>query len=154
MCRVLGHDRRSRRQRRGRLEARRPSRHVRPLFSLSRCQTVTADPCRTIRSEAVISCKECYACRSGCSNACAKLGFVGISGLGGGLAEYFLSPAEYLHRVPEGVSLRQAAMSEPLAVAVHAVRRSGFQKGQSALVLGAGPIGCFLTKVLIAQGAS
>ncbi|GAA5940839.1 hypothetical protein JCM3775_006828 [Rhodotorula graminis] len=104
--------------------------------------------------EAVISCKECYACRSGCNNACSKLGFVGISGLGGGLSEYFLSPAAYLHRVPDDVSLRIAAMSEPLAVAAHAVRRSGFQKGQSALVLGAGPIGCFLVKVLIAQGAS
>ncbi|BGP44176.1 hypothetical protein JCM10450v2_008406 [Rhodotorula kratochvilovae] len=104
--------------------------------------------------EAVISCGECYACKSGCNNACAKLGFVGLSGLGGGLAEYFLSPAAYLHRVPAGVSLRQAAMSEPLAVAVHAVRRSGFQSGMSALVLGAGPIGIFLTKVLVAQGAS
>lgn len=86
--------------------------------------------------------------------ACSKLGFVGISGLGGGLSEYFLSPQEYLHRVPDNVSLREAAMSEPLAVAVHAVRRSGFKKGQTALVLGAGPIGCFLTKVLVAQGAS
>ncbi|GJN94655.1 hypothetical protein Rhopal_007738-T1 [Rhodotorula paludigena] len=104
--------------------------------------------------ESVISCGECYACKIGCGNACSKLGFVGISGLGGGLSEYFLSPQEYLHRVPDNVSLREAAMSEPLAVAVHAVRRSGFKKGQTALVLGAGPIGCFLTKVLVAQGAS
>lgn len=45
-------------------------------------------------------------------------------------------------------------MCEPLAVAIHAVRRAGFQKGMTALVLGAGPIGIFITKVLIAQGAS
>lgn len=107
--------------------------------------------------------------------ACTKLGFVGLSGLGGGLAEYFASPEEYLHRLPDNVSLksgqfalriilsdtagtdrlrRAGAMCEPLAVAIHAVRRSGFQKGMTALVLGAGPIGLFITKVLLAQGAS
>lgn len=124
-----------------------------PLRSPRSLHRLTLEPV-PVRSEAVISCKECYACKSGCNNACSKLGFVGISGLGGGLSEYFLSPAAYLHRVPDDVSLRVAAMSEPLAVAAHAVRRSGFQKGQTALVLGAGPIGCFLVKVLKAQGAS
>ncbi|BGP58697.1 hypothetical protein JCM8202v2_006374 [Rhodotorula sphaerocarpa] len=104
--------------------------------------------------EAVISCGECYGCKRGCNNACTKLGFVGLSGLGGGLAEYFASPEEYLHRLPDNVSLKSGAMCEPLAVAIHAVRRSGFQKGMTALVLGAGPIGLFITKVLLAQGAS
>lgn len=150
----------------------------------------------------MISCGECYGCKRGCNNgepaeksaaphsrarelilgsnsrtACAKLGFVGLSGLGGGLAEYFASPEEYLHRLPDNVSLKSGqsavvtipggdpgltgcqrgwpgAMCEPLAVAIHAVRRSGFQKGMTALVLGAGPIGLFITKVLLAQGAS
>ena len=128
---------------------------MRPLLLIRLAPRLQADArALSARSEAVISCKECYACKSGCNNACSKLGFVGISGLGGGLSEYFLSPAAYLHRVPDDVSLRVAAMSEPLAVAAHAVRRSGFQKGQTALVLGAGPIGCFLVKVLKAQGAS
>ncbi|GAA6009882.1 hypothetical protein JCM10207_002144 [Rhodosporidiobolus poonsookiae] len=104
--------------------------------------------------EAVISCGDCYACQIGCNNACMSLGFVGLSGLGGGLSEYFASPEQYLHKLPDHVSLKSGAMCEPLAVAIHAVKRSGFRPGQSALVLGAGPIGCFLTKVLIAQGAS
>lgn len=104
--------------------------------------------------ESVISCGECYACKRGCNNACSKLGFVGLSGNGGGLAEYFSSPEEYLHHLPDNVSLKTGAMCEPLAVAIHAVRRAGFQKGMTALVLGAGPIGIFITKVLIAQGAS
>ncbi|GAA5877631.1 hypothetical protein JCM3774_005364 [Rhodotorula dairenensis] len=104
--------------------------------------------------ESVISCGECYACKRGCNNACSKLGFVGLSGKGGGLAEYFASPEEYLHHLPDNVSLKTGAMCEPLAVAIHAVRRAGFQKGMTALVLGAGPIGIFITKVLIAQGAS
>ncbi|KWU43179.1 alcohol dehydrogenase GroES domain protein [Rhodotorula sp. JG-1b] len=129
--------------------------------------------------ESVISCGGCYACKRGCNNgkwrsfslartrvppdartdlrkpaACSKLGFVGLSGNGGGLAEYFSSPEEYLHHLPDNVSLKTGAMCEPLAVAIHAVRRAGFQKGMTALVLGAGPIGIFITKVLIAQGAS
>lgn len=86
--------------------------------------------------------------------ACAKLGFVGIGGLGGGLSEYFSSPEAYLHRLPPSVSLKAGAMAEPLAVAVHAVKRSGFREGMSALVVGAGAIGCFIAKVLVAQGAS
>ncbi|GAA5858203.1 hypothetical protein JCM8547_005689 [Rhodosporidiobolus lusitaniae] len=104
--------------------------------------------------ESVISCGKCYACQHGCSNACATLGFVGISGLGGGLSEYFSSPEQYLHKVPDHVSLKQAAMAEPLAVAIHAVKRSGFKRGETALVVGAGAIGCFVTAVLQAQGAS
>lgn len=44
-------------------------------------------------------------------------------------------------------------MCEPLAVAIHAVKRAGFEKGMKALVCGAGPIGVFLTVVLKAMGA-
>ncbi|GAA5833491.1 hypothetical protein JCM11251_003510 [Rhodosporidiobolus azoricus] len=104
--------------------------------------------------ESVISCSKCYACQIGCNNACTSLGFVGLSGLGGGLAEFFSSPEQYLHKLPDHVSLKSGAMCEPLAVAVHAVRRSGFKNGGTAAVFGGGPIGCLLTKVLIAQGAS
>lgn len=69
-------------------------------------------------------------------------------------------PVRFPSRGPEQESILTThlnnigAMCEPLAVAIHAVRRAGFQKGMSALVLGAGPIGIFITKVLIAQGAS
>ncbi|GAA5935896.1 hypothetical protein JCM1841_005832 [Sporobolomyces salmonicolor] len=107
--------------------------------------------------ESVISCHSCYACSIGCGNACHSLGFVGLStspSVGGGLSEYFLSLPEYLHKLPDSVSLKAGAMCEPLAVAMHAVKRSGFRKGMSALVCGAGPIGCFIIKVLVAQGAS
>ncbi|CDR48450.1 RHTO0S18e00320g1_1 [Rhodotorula toruloides] len=103
--------------------------------------------------EAVISCHKCYACRSGCNNACTSLGFVGLSGPSGGLAEYFSSPASFLHRLPPNVSLKAGAMCEPLAVAIHAVKRAGFEKGMKVLVCGAGPIGVFLTVVLKAMGA-
>ncbi|GAA5823429.1 hypothetical protein JCM10212_005775, partial [Sporobolomyces blumeae] len=109
--------------------------------------------------ESVISCHDCYACSIGCNNACSKLGFVGLStnlSTGAGLSEYYLcpSPDEFLHKLPDSVSLKSGAMCEPLAVAIHAVKRSGFRKGQKALVCGAGPIGCLLISVLKSQGAS
>ncbi|GAA5935372.1 2,3-butanediol dehydrogenase [Sporobolomyces koalae] len=109
--------------------------------------------------EAVISCHECYACKIGCNNACSKLGFVGLStstNLGGGLSEYYLCdrPEDYLHRLPDSVSLKAGAMCEPLAVAIHAVKRSGFKKGEKVLVCGSGPIGSLLITVLKSKGAS
>jgi (R,R)-butanediol dehydrogenase/meso-butanediol dehydrogenase/diacetyl reductase len=50
-------------------------------------------------------------------------------------------------------TVQYGAMVEPLSVAMHAVEQSGMKKGDTALVLGAGPIGCFVIKTLIAQGA-
>lgn len=46
--------------------------------------------------------------------ACSKLGFVGLSGNGGGLAEYFSSPEEYLHHLPDNVSLKTGSFSFPV----------------------------------------
>lgn len=84
--------------------------------------------------------------------ACSSLGWIGLSSAGG-LAEYIAVDEKYLHSLPSSVSLEHGAMVEPLAVALHAVEASGLQAGGTALVLGAGPIGCFVTAALIAQGA-
>ncbi|KAK4048947.1 hypothetical protein OIV83_004503 [Microbotryomycetes sp. JL201] len=105
--------------------------------------------------EPTISCHECYACKSDYTNACETLGWVGLSGgYCGGLSEFVTIEQSYLHKLPENVSLQQGAMVEPLAVAMHAVDQAKFEKGGTALVLGAGPIGCFVIKSLIARGAS
>ncbi|GAA5986882.1 hypothetical protein JCM5350_000351 [Sporobolomyces pararoseus] len=109
--------------------------------------------------EATIACHECYGCKIGCRNACVKLGFIGLStgkNIGGGLSEYYLCdrPEDYLHKIPDNVSMKQAAMAEPLAVAIHAVKRSGFKKGEKVLVCGSGPIGSLLITVLKSKGAS
>lgn len=56
--------------------------------------------------------------------------------------------------MPEGVSYEAAAMAEPLATAVHAVRRSSLKVGDSVAVLGAGPIGLFTAQVARAAGAA
>lgn len=55
--------------------------------------------------------------------------------------------------LPDNVSLKLAALAEPLAVAAHMIRLSGFQRGQNAIVFGAGPIGTALTFLLKDSGA-
>jgi (R,R)-butanediol dehydrogenase/meso-butanediol dehydrogenase/diacetyl reductase len=59
-----------------------------------------------------------------------------------------------LLRLPAGLSLRDAALAEPLAVALHGITRSGVQPGQRALVTGAGPIGALTVAALVAMGVT
>jgi (R,R)-butanediol dehydrogenase/meso-butanediol dehydrogenase/diacetyl reductase len=86
-------------------------------------------------------CGECAACRKGLYNVCQKIGFHGLSSNGGGMAEFTTVAASKLHVLPENVDLRMGALVEPMAVAWHAVARSGVKAGGTALVAGAGPIG-------------
>lgn len=88
-------------------------------------------------------CGECRYCREGQYNLCESMGFIGLMG-DGGFAERALVPAYMLHRLPENVSLRQAAVLEPAAVALHALRRSSLMPGQRCVVFGLGPIGLLL----------
>ncbi|RIY34387.1 butanediol dehydrogenase [Psittacicella hinzii] len=81
------------------------------------------------------------------------LGFQGLSGGVGGFSEYSVVGEHMLHKIPDSVSYEQAALVEPAAVAVHAVRKSGIQLGQSAVVFGAGPIGLLVIEALKAAGA-
>ncbi|KAF8064978.1 alcohol dehydrogenase GroES domain protein [Lyophyllum atratum] len=101
--------------------------------------------------EPVISCMKtstCKLCASGSRNLCPVSNFIGISGWGGGLSEYIAVGVQYLHILPDNIPLEIGACMEPLAVAWYAIKRSGFTKGNSVLVLGAGPIGVFLVKIL------
>jgi len=100
----------------------------------------------------LISCGRCKACRIGNSHVCRRLGLYGID-TDGGMAEYVALPPEVLHPVPDGVDLRTAALAEPLAVAVHAVGRSGMERGDVVAVYGAGPIGVLTALVARHEGA-
>ncbi len=97
-------------------------------------------------------CGECAACRKGMFNVCQKIGFHGLTSHGGGMAEYTTVDASKLHVLPENVDLRLGALVEPMAVAWHAVDRSGIQPGQRALIAGAGPIGIGVWFALRARG--
>lgn len=95
----------------------------------------------------------CESCLSGRPNICVRTTFYGINDNGGGFAEEIVVQPTNLLRLPANVSLKLAALAEPLAVAAHMVRMSGFQTGQNALIFGAGPIGCALTFLLREGGA-
>ena len=100
----------------------------------------------------LISCGRCAPCREGNAHVCEKLGLLGID-TDGGFAEYVKVTPEQLIPVPPGVDDEQAALVEPLSVAVHVVRTSNFTAGDTALVTGAGPIGNLIAQVLRAVGA-
>ena len=97
-------------------------------------------------------CGECRPCLSGRQQLCVKRGKIGSGGYQGAFATYKKCSADALFRIPDGLELRTAALTEPTAVALHGVRRSGIQSGQRALVTGAGPIGLLTVAVLRALG--
>ena len=72
----------------------------------------------------------------------------------GAFAQYLAVPQHILYRIPGNVSFVQAAMVEPVAVALHALSLSGMQVGESALIAGAGMIGLCLIQAVAASGAS
>lgn len=100
----------------------------------------------------LISCGTCAPCREGNAHVCEKLGLIGIDA-DGGFAEYVKAVPDQLVPVPEAVTDEQAALVEPLSVAVHVVRTSGFRAADTALVIGGGPIGNLIAQVLRASGA-
>jgi 2-desacetyl-2-hydroxyethyl bacteriochlorophyllide A dehydrogenase len=88
----------------------------------------------------LLVCGACDACARGISHVCESLGLVGID-LPGGAAEQVSVDVESLVPLPSDLPLVEAALIEPLAVAVRAVRRSGMSIGDRVHVIGAGPIG-------------
>jgi (R,R)-butanediol dehydrogenase/meso-butanediol dehydrogenase/diacetyl reductase len=104
-------------------------------------------------SGAGISCGTCVMCRAGRTNVCRSYSTVGFH-RDGGLAGYAVVPAETLIDVTaSGLPLDTLALAQPLAVAVHAVRRSGLTAGQDAVIVGAGGIGTFIGFVAASTGA-
>jgi len=101
-----------------------------------------------------IPCRRCRRCKEGRYNICEnEVIFMGTPPWQGAFREYLTWPADFVYNLPEGVSLEDGAMVEPLAVGVHACRRGGIRPGQSAAVIGAGPIGLLAAQAAAAYGA-
>lgn len=103
--------------------------------------------------EPIVACGVCHSCKEGNYHLCPSLGFHGLCGSGGGFAEYTTFPEEYVFKMPEGLSYEMGALVEPITVAMHSLRRGNFQIGQTAVVVGAGPIGLATIECLKASGA-
>ncbi|MFC6864214.1 2,3-butanediol dehydrogenase [Halomicroarcula sp. GCM10025817] len=108
-------------------------------------QRVTVNP--------MLPCGECRYCDEGKYNVCEHLGFVGLSGNGGGFAEQVTVPARNVVPLPSSVPLEAGALVEPLTVGLHAVRRSPMDAGDSVAVFGSGPIGLAIVQAARAAGA-
>lgn len=86
-----------------------------------------------------LHCGECIACRNGKTNCCTDMKVLGVH-IDGGMRERVALPVSHLIKA-DGLTLDQAAMLEPFSIGAHAVRRSELRAGETALVIGAGPIG-------------
>jgi len=100
------------------------------------------------------ACGICDLCRSGFSQICSEKRSPGW-GRDGAFAEYAKLPTSMLHRIPQNVSDRSAAVAEPLAIVLHeTVERGGIQAGDQVVIFGAGPIGLLAAAVARISGAS
>lgn len=99
----------------------------------------------------LLSCGECQYCKAGKPQLCTATD--GNPVASPGFAESMVVPASAAVPIPEGVPIRHAALTEPLSVSVHAVRRSPLQVGDTVAVFGAGPIGLGIVDVARSAGA-
>ncbi|MEV8272230.1 alcohol dehydrogenase catalytic domain-containing protein [Microbacterium sp. NPDC077184] len=100
-----------------------------------------------------VSCGTCRPCRTGRTNLCRSYLTLGF-GLDGGLAEFVVAPASIVFDVgATALSADTLGLAQPMAIAVHAVRRSGLRAGQDAVVVGIGGIGAFIAHAAAATGA-
>lgn len=104
----------------------------------------------TIQPQVV--CGECYPCRHGKYNLCEELKVMGFQTTGVA-SHYFAVDDKKLTLLPDGMDFDEGAMIEPLAVAVHAVRKAGDISGLKVVVLGAGPIGNLVAQTAKGMGA-
>jgi 2-desacetyl-2-hydroxyethyl bacteriochlorophyllide A dehydrogenase len=97
-------------------------------------------------------CGACRRCQEGKPSQCENRQSSVTGGHDGAFAEYILVNAVALLRLPPGLSARAATLAEPTAVALHGITRSGIQPGDTAMVIGAGPIGALTLAALVARG--
>jgi 2-desacetyl-2-hydroxyethyl bacteriochlorophyllide A dehydrogenase len=103
--------------------------------------------------ECILGCGHCPACAAGRPTECAQRVETGVLNKDGAYATRVTLPARAVHRVPDALSLRGAALCEPTAVVHKAARALAVERGRRACIVGAGPIGQLAAQVLRARGA-
>jgi L-iditol 2-dehydrogenase len=101
-----------------------------------------------------IPCFKCYYCLHDQENMCKLQNYSLGTTEDGAMREFINVRAERVHILPDNVTYEEGATVEPLSVAVYAVKQSGFQLGQNAAIIGAGPIGLMTIQVLRSAGAN
>ncbi len=100
-----------------------------------------------------LACGKCFWCKSGNSSICRDAGGIGLGDMPGGYAEYLRAFPAMMVRLPDGVSLKDASLLDPFSTAYRGIRLSGFGMRETALVMGAGPIGLCIIQQLKLAGA-
>ena len=102
-----------------------------------------------------ITCGECIDCRAGNYNLCRNIYGVGtINNWDGAYAKYIIYPSRHMFKIPENVSMEDAALVEPAAIAGYAVSRASLEAGDIVVVHGTGAIGLFAVQYAKITGAS
>lgn len=109
-------------------------------------------PGQRVAVDTIVSCGNCWWCWHGEVTRCAALGALGLHS-DGGLAQFCNAPARMCLPVPDAVADDEAALAEPLAVAVRALRRSGLRPGERVAVVGAGAVGLMAVQAAAAFSA-
>lgn len=110
-------------------------------------------PGQLVTIQPQVTCGKCYPCTHGKYNLCEELKVMGFQTTGVA-SHYFAVDASKVTPLPETMTEDEGAMIEPLAVAVHAVRRAGDVTGARIVVLGAGPIGNLVAQTAKGMGAA
>lgn len=98
-----------------------------------------------------ITCGHCQYCREGKENFCENIKSVGIN-YPGGYGEYVTVPEKVVYKIPDTMSFKAAAMTEPVACVIHAFENTHVPLGGSAIILGAGFIGLTFLQILKGMG--
>jgi (R,R)-butanediol dehydrogenase/meso-butanediol dehydrogenase/diacetyl reductase len=96
-----------------------------------------------VAAGAGVWCGECPRCLEGRTNLCWNYRTLGLN-VDGGMAEFVAAPEKMLTPIPDGLSLDAAGLAQPLAVGLHAARRSGVADSDRVVLIGAGAIGTFV----------
>lgn len=108
-----------------------------------------------IAIEPAMPCGECDQCKGGRPHTCRKLRFLGCPGQAeGSLSDYIVMPESSCFKIPDQMTFDEAAISEPLAIGLYAVRQSIPMKGAKVGILGFGPIGMSVLLPALAMGAA
>lgn len=105
-----------------------------------------------VTGNGVIPCGKCSFCLSGKPSLCESMELPGVT-LNGAFAECVKFPAEVVYKLPEELSLLDAALVDPLACILHPVNLSSFKPLDSVLIQGAGPLGVLTLETLKKAGA-
>jgi (R,R)-butanediol dehydrogenase/meso-butanediol dehydrogenase/diacetyl reductase len=111
------------------------------------------NPGDRVTGDCVWRCGRCYYCLRNMPNLCLNVAFTGHH-CDGSMAEYLVAPAYTFYKLPDSISDELGALTEPLAVGIHAVRKSRLQVGDTVAILGAGTIGLATLLAAKASGAS